>query len=105
MGQVPEHRREGAFFGSPHPTLCHCLQPTSHTLLPPPPPCSPTTLSSPQVRFLADTHGELAKALGIELDASAVLGNVRCKRFAAIVDDGKVSGHAAPTAQAAQTGG
>lgn len=42
------------------------------------------------MRFLADTHLELGKALGIELDASAMLGNVRCKRFAAVVDNGKV---------------
>lgn len=40
--------------------------------------------------MLADMHLELTKALDIELDASGALGNVRCKRFACVVDDGKV---------------
>ena len=34
-----------------------------------------------KVRMLADTTGALAKALDLELDLSAVLGSVRCKRF------------------------
>jgi len=44
-----------------------------------------------KVRLLADTCGELTKALDLELDLSAVLGNVRCKRFSMLVDDGTVS--------------
>ena len=43
------------------------------------------------VRMLADTTGELTKALELELDLSAVLGSVRSKRFSMLVEDGKVS--------------
>merc|ERR1719476_512015 len=44
-----------------------------------------------KVRMLADTCGELTKALELELDLSAVLGSVRCKRFAMLVEDGTVT--------------
>jgi len=44
-----------------------------------------------KVRLLADTCGDLTKALGLELDLSAVLGNVRCKRFSMLVEDGTVT--------------
>lgn len=44
-----------------------------------------------QVRMLADTTADLTKALGLELDLSAVLGNVRCKRFSMVVEDGTVT--------------
>jgi len=44
-----------------------------------------------KVTMLADTCGDLAKALDLELDLSAVLGSVRCKRFSMLVDDGVVS--------------
>ena len=40
--------------------------------------------------MLADTTGELTKALELELDLSAVLGSVRSKRFSMLVEDGKV---------------
>jgi 2-Cys peroxiredoxin 5 len=43
-----------------------------------------------KVRMLADPKAELAKALGLELDLTEKLGNVRIKRFSAIVDDGVV---------------
>lgn len=33
-----------------------------------------------KVLMLADTRAELTKALGIELDATGMLGNVRCRR-------------------------
>mmetsp|Transcript_14564 Transcript_14564/g.41911 ORF Transcript_14564/g.41911 Transcript_14564/m.41911 type:complete len:84 (+) Transcript_14564:335-586(+) len=42
------------------------------------------------ITFLADTRSELTEALGMVLDAEAVmekLGNPRCKRFALVVDD------------------
>lgn len=45
------------------------------------------------VTFLADTRSELTKALDLVLDAEGameVLGNPRCKRFAMVVDDGKI---------------
>ena len=44
-----------------------------------------------KVRMLADTTGALAKALDLELDLSAVLGSVRCKRFSLVIENGKVS--------------
>lgn len=47
--------------------------------------------ASGKVRLLADTCGELTKALDVELDLSKVLGSVRCKRFSLLVEDGKVS--------------
>ena len=43
------------------------------------------------VKFLADTRKELTDALGMELNhpgPMADLGNPRCKRFAAYVDNG-----------------
>jgi 2-Cys peroxiredoxin 5 len=46
------------------------------------------------VTFLADTRSELTKALDLVLDAPpamAVLGNPRCKRFAMVVEDGKIT--------------
>merc|ERR1712212_1455500 len=44
-----------------------------------------------KVRMLADTCGDLAKALDLQLDLVAVLGNVRCKRFSMLVEDGTVT--------------
>ena len=44
-----------------------------------------------KVRLLADTCGDLTKALCLELDLAAVLGNVRCKRFSMLVEDGTVT--------------
>ena len=41
--------------------------------------------------MLADTCGDLAKALDLQLDLAAVLGNVRCKRFSMLVEDGTVA--------------
>ena len=40
--------------------------------------------------MLADTCGDLAKALDLQLDLAAVLGNMRCKRFSMLVEDGTV---------------
>ena len=44
-----------------------------------------------KVRMLADTGRDLAKALDVELDLSAVLGSVRNKRFSLLVDNGIVT--------------
>ena len=47
-------------------------------------------ISGSIVSFLADTRAELTKALGVELTHEGpmhALGNLRCKRFAAIVDE------------------
>lgn len=43
-----------------------------------------------KVRMLADTNGAFTKAVDLELDLSAVLGTVRCKRFSMIVEDSVV---------------
>ena len=41
-----------------------------------------------KVELLADWNGELARALGLEVDLAASGLGRRCRRFAAIVDDG-----------------
>ncbi len=41
-----------------------------------------------KVDLLADGNGELARALGLEVDRSAGGLGRRCRRFAAVVDDG-----------------
>ncbi|KAG0175734.1 Peroxiredoxin-5, mitochondrial [Apophysomyces sp. BC1034] len=42
------------------------------------------------ITLLADSKGELAKAMDLSFDASGALGNHRFKRFAAIVENGVV---------------
>ncbi len=44
-----------------------------------------------KVRMLADTTAAFTKALGLDLDLTAALGGVRCKRFSAVVEDGTVT--------------
>ena len=44
-----------------------------------------------KVRMLADTTGAFAKSLGLDLDLTAALGGVRCKRFSAVVEDGTIT--------------
>jgi len=44
-----------------------------------------------KVRMLADTTAEFSKALGVDLDLTAKLGSVRCKRFSLIADDGVIT--------------
>ena len=44
-----------------------------------------------KVRMLADGNGELARALGLMVDASGYGMGTRSKRYAMIVDDGKVT--------------
>ena len=41
--------------------------------------------------LLSDGNGEFTKAAGLEMDASAFGMGVRSKRYAAIVDDGKIT--------------
>lgn len=43
-----------------------------------------------KVRMLSDMHSELTQAWDCVLDAAPFLGNARGKRFAAIIEDGKV---------------
>jgi len=44
-----------------------------------------------KIRMLADPHCELTRALGLEnFNTMANLGNVRCKRFASVIENGVV---------------
>lgn len=45
-----------------------------------------------KIRMLADTCAQFVKAADLELDLTPVLGNVRSKRFAMVVEDGIVVG-------------
>jgi len=45
-----------------------------------------------KIRMLADTCGAFTKAADLELDLAAVLGNIRTKRFAMVVENGVVVG-------------
>ncbi|XP_052769812.1 peroxiredoxin-5, mitochondrial-like [Mya arenaria] len=47
---------------------------------------------SGKVRCLADTCGTFTKAVDLELDVTAILGRVCSKRYAMVVQDGKVTG-------------
>jgi 2-Cys peroxiredoxin 5 len=40
-----------------------------------------------KVHMLADYKAELTKALGLDIDMSSKLGNVRSKRFSAVIED------------------
>ncbi|MCB1671271.1 MAG: peroxiredoxin [Gammaproteobacteria bacterium] len=44
-----------------------------------------------EIHMLADGNGEFTKAIGMEMDGSGFGLGIRCKRFAMIVDDGKVT--------------
>jgi len=46
--------------------------------------------ASGKIRMLADTTAEFTKALDLSLDVTAVLGGIRTKRFAMLVDNGVV---------------
>jgi peroxiredoxin len=45
-----------------------------------------------KVKLLADGNATLAKALGLELDATGVGLGIRSQRFAMVVEDGVVKG-------------
>lgn len=42
------------------------------------------------MRILADPHGELAKGLGLELEAAAIFGTNRSKRYSAVIQDNEI---------------
>lgn len=44
-----------------------------------------------EIVMLADGNADFSKALGLDFDVSAAGMGVRCKRFAAIIENGKVS--------------
>ena len=48
------------------------------------------TTSHPQFRFLGDPSAEFTKALDLDFDASKIFGGVRSKRYALVIEDGKV---------------
>lgn len=43
-----------------------------------------------QIRFLADSTGEFTRELGLLFDSSKVFGNERSKRYALLIEDGKI---------------
>ncbi|XP_048734796.1 peroxiredoxin-5, mitochondrial-like [Ostrea edulis] len=43
-----------------------------------------------KITMLADTCAEFTKAVGMDLDVTAVLGNIRSKRYSMVVEDGVV---------------
>jgi hypothetical protein len=43
------------------------------------------------IRFLADPHSELTTALDLSFDGAAIFGNDRSKRYALVVENGKVT--------------
>ncbi|MFM1895874.1 MAG: hypothetical protein RLZZ385_948 [Pseudomonadota bacterium] len=50
-----------------------------------------TAQNAEEILMLADGNGQFTKAIGLELDASGFGMGVRSKRFAMIVEDGKVT--------------
>jgi len=44
-----------------------------------------------KIRMLADPAAEFTRALGLEVDATGALGGVRSKRYAMVLQDGKVT--------------
>ncbi|TKA71922.1 hypothetical protein B0A55_07925 [Friedmanniomyces simplex] len=42
------------------------------------------------IRFLADPHAAFTKALDLDFDGTAIFGQPRSKRYALVVEDGKV---------------
>lgn len=46
--------------------------------------------NSCQVRFLADPSGKFTEALDLSFDSASVFGNNRSKRYALVVENGKV---------------
>lgn len=43
-----------------------------------------------QIRFLADPHASLTTALDLAFDGTAIFGQPRSKRYALVIEDGKV---------------
>lgn len=49
------------------------------------------TVANDQLRFLSDPKGEFNRSLDLLFDATKVFGNERSKRYALLVEDGKVT--------------
>lgn len=43
-----------------------------------------------QIRFLADTHAAFTNAVDLAFDATAIFGQPRSRRYALVIEDGKV---------------
>lgn len=43
------------------------------------------------IRFLADPHASFTNAVDLAFDSTAIFGNARSKRYALVVEDGKIS--------------
>lgn len=43
-----------------------------------------------QIRFLGDPTGKFTEALDLNFDSAAIFGNERSKRYALVIEDGKV---------------
>jgi len=78
----------------PHPTSpTHSIDHLNLYLSPPFTHTHPTS----QIRFLGDPSGKFTKDLDLTFDSAAVFGNDRSKRYALVVEDGKVkSAHVEP---------
>lgn len=58
---------------------------------------SSLTLVPSQIRFLGDPSGKFTETLDLTFDSAAIFGNNRSKRYALVVEDGKVkSAHVEP---------
>jgi hypothetical protein len=61
---------------------------------PDPTQCSPSTFThisnTHQIRFLGDPLAEFTNALDLAFDATAIFGQARSKRYALVVENGKV---------------
>ena len=44
-----------------------------------------------KVRMLGDTTAAFTKSIGLDIDLTAALGGIRCKRFSCVVEDGTVT--------------
>jgi len=44
-----------------------------------------------KIRMLSDTCAEFTKAIGLEFDATPILGNVRSKRYSMVVENGVIT--------------
>lgn len=49
-----------------------------------------SVLSPSQIRFLADPTGKFTKLLDMSFDGSAIFGGERSKRYAIVVEQGKI---------------
>ena len=46
--------------------------------------------SKSKIRFLADPHAHFTSALDLTFDSKSIFGNERSKRYALVIEDGKV---------------